>query len=213
MTCSRHFDYQVNQFFSYCQKISDWFYRVEYQQRGSPHVHVLIWVDGAPECQVQSDTEVIAFIDKLITCQKQADNQHSHTCRKNTRSECRFNYPQPPMRQTKIPLDTDMPESEMQSHKYTWKSIKQHVDDLKEGQEISFHQLLLDLKITEESYLLAVLSSINAATVFLKRNPSELRINYYNLACLSAWRTNMDIQFILDVYACAVYVANYISTS
>lgn len=82
VTCARHFHYQVNQFFSNfllssakpLGKISDWFYRVEYQQRGSPHIHVLIWVDGAPEFQVQSDTKAIAFIDKLITCQKQADN-------------------------------------------------------------------------------------------------------------------------------------------
>ena len=55
-------------------------------------------------------------------------------------------------------------------------------------------------------------SSLNAATVFLKRNPNELRINNYNAACLSAWRANMDIQFVLDVYACAVhvYIVNYI---
>ena len=80
-----------------------------------------------------------------------------------------------------------------------------------EGEDISFDQLLLDLKVTEENYLLAIRSSLNAATVFLKRNPDELRINNYNPACLSAWRANMDIQFVLDVYACAVYIVNYIS--
>ena len=47
--------------------------------------------------------------------------------------------------------------------------------------------------------------------MFLKRNPNELRINNYNPACLSAWRANMDIQFVLDVYACTVYIVNYIS--
>ena len=47
--------------------------------------------------------------------------------------------------------------------------------------------------------------------MFLKRNPSEVRINNYNPACLSAWRANIDIQYVLDVYACAVYIANYIS--
>ena len=34
--------------------ISDWFYRVEYQQRGSPHIHMLMWLDGAPEFLVFS---------------------------------------------------------------------------------------------------------------------------------------------------------------
>ena len=27
----------------------------------------------------------------------------------------------------------------------------------------------------------------------------------------SAWRANMDIQFVLDVYACAMYIVSYIS--
>ena len=26
-----------------------------------------------------------------------------------------------------------------------------------------------------------------------------------------AWRANMDIQFVLDVYACAMYIVSYIS--
>ena len=33
----------------------------------------------------------------------------------------------------------------------------------------------------------------------------------YNPACLEAWRANMDIQFVLDVYACAMYIVSYIS--
>ena len=36
-------------------------------------------------------------------------------------------------------------------------------------------------------------------------------MNNYNPACLSAWRANMDIQFVEDVYACAVYMVTYIS--
>ena len=233
VTCARHFDYQVNQFLKNfllssaepLGTISDWFYRVEYQQRGSPHIHMLMWLDGAPEFQIKSDAEVTGFIDNIITCQRPTDNpellslvnrqvhRHSHSCRKNTKAECRFNYPQPPMRQTKIlyPLDTEIPQSKVKIHKDTWKSIKKHLDDMKEGEDITFDQLLLDLSVTEENYLLAVSSSLNAATVFLKRNPNELRINNYNAACLSAWRANMDIQFVLDVYACAVYIVNYIS--
>ena len=58
VTCARHFDYQVNRFLSNLLssaeplgKIKDWFYRVECQQRRSPHIHMLMWVDGAPEFQ------------------------------------------------------------------------------------------------------------------------------------------------------------------
>ena len=45
----------------------------------------------------------------------------------------------------------------------------------------------------------------------LKRSPSEIRINYYNPHLLKAWRANMDIQFVLDPYACAVYILSYIT--
>ena len=119
------------------------------------------------------------------------------------------------MRQTQIllPLDSDMPQNEVKMHKDRWKSIKKHLSDIKDDQDtnISFGQLLLDLNVTEESYLLAVRSSLNAPSVFLKRNPNELHTKNYNPACLNAWRANMDIQYVLDVYACAVYIVNYIS--
>ena len=39
-----------------------------------------------------------------------------------------------------------------------------------------------------------------------ERSPNELRINNYNPTCLLAWRANMDIQYVLDVYACAMYI-------
>ena len=47
--------------------------------------------------------------------------------------------------------------------------------------------------------------------MFLKRNPNKLCIDNYNPFCLSAWRANMDIQYVFNVYACAVYIVNYIS--
>ncbi len=206
-------------------KISDWFYRVEYQQRGSPHIHMLIWIENAPQFQCDNDADVTAFIDKIITCEKPFNNpelsdlvnrqvhRHSHTCRKNRQTDCRFNYPQPPMRATMIlqPLDEDMNTNKVKELKHAWKSINKYLDDAKEGFDITFNELLQELNVTEEKYLLAVQSSIKTARIFLKRSPNELRVNNYNPACLLAWRANMDIQFVLDVYACAVYIVNYIS--
>ena len=74
VTCARHFDYQVNHFltdflFSSAEplgKISDWFYRVEYQQRGSPHIHMLLWLENVPQFQEDGDNDVTAFIDQVI---------------------------------------------------------------------------------------------------------------------------------------------------
>ena len=67
------------------------------------------------------------------------------------------------------------------------------------------------MQLTEERYLLAIRSSINTPTILLRRKPDEIRIYNYNPSCLTPWRENMNIQFVLDVYASAVYIANYIS--
>ena len=235
VTCARHFDYQISQFLGQfllrgaepLGKISDWFYRVEYQQRGSPHIHMLTWLENSPTFGEDSDEEVTLFIYKIITCKKpesDADllklvnrqiHRHSHTCYKKWRNACRFNYPQPPMKETTIlyPLETDIAQSQQRLYDDTWKNIKQHLNDMKEGLDITFNKMLSNLNITEDIYISAIQSSLNTPTVFLKRSPNELRINNYNPACLKAWRANMDIQFVLDVYACAVYIANYISKS
>ena len=117
------------------------------------------------------------------------------------------------MRSTKIlyPLGSDIAEGEIRKCKDTWKTISKHLNDMKEGEEITFDELLINLNITENNYHLAVRSSLNLPAIFLKRNPNELRVNNYNSACLKAWSANMDIQFVLDVYACAMYIVSYIS--
>ena len=235
MNCARHFDYQFNQFLRHflissaapLGKIADWFYRVEYQQRGSPHIHMLIWLEDAPVYRCNNDSDVTTFIDKIITCKKPNNDpelvllvnrqmhRHCQTCRKKSKAECRFNFPQPPMKSTTIlhPLGDDVSETEVRKHKDTWKNISKHLNDMKEGEDITFDQLLINLNVTEQNYYLAIQSSLNSPTIFLRRNPNELRVNNYNSACLKAWRANMDIQFVLDVYACAAYIVSYISKS
>ena len=174
VTCARHFDYQISQFltsflYSNAQPLgdmSDWFYRVEYQQRGSPHIHMLIWLKEASVFGVDDDDLVTDFIDQIINCQWPVDKRelqklvirqihsHSYTCRKKSKNECRFNYPQPPMSTTEIvyPLEADMPQNKIKQHKDTWKSIKKQLNDFKEGQCITFEELFLKLKVTENDY-------------------------------------------------------------
>ena len=53
--------------------------------------------------------------------------------------------------------------------------------------------------------------SLKHNTLLLKRSPADIRINCYNPNLLKAWQANMDIQFVLDPYACAVYILSYIT--
>lgn len=66
VTCSRYFDYRVHCFIEHVLRsslhpvgeISDYFYRVVFQRRGSPHIHMLIWVKNAPVHGISSNSEV-----------------------------------------------------------------------------------------------------------------------------------------------------------
>lgn len=99
-------------------KIIDFFQRVEFQQRGSPHMHCLFWVENAPRIDVHGKQAVADFIDKYVTCSipqesedselrnivldvQQHSKKHSKSCKKNG-TECRFNFPRPPSQRTFI---------------------------------------------------------------------------------------------------------------
>ena len=83
-------------------------------------------------------------------------------------------------------------------------------NDLKDGKSVTYENFFQELGVSEQDYLSALRSSLNRPTILLKRQPNEIRVNNYNPACLKAWRANMDIQFVLDVYACAMYIVSYI---
>ena len=46
--------------------------------------------------------------------------------------------------------------------------------------------------------------------MILKRKPSEQSVNYYSPAMLKAWEANMDIQYVVNAYACVMYIASYV---
>ncbi len=83
VTCARYFDHLV-QLFIYkvlkssanpIGKIEDYFLRTEFQQRGSPHIHTLFWIKNAWKYGHDSVTDVEAFVDKYVTCDKNSKSQ------------------------------------------------------------------------------------------------------------------------------------------
>ncbi len=120
VTAARHFQYHLNSFIVIFLKskahplgeLTDYSIRVEFQARGSPHAHSMLWIKGAPKLGVNTDQEVCDFIDRYICCDIPEDevlallvskvqkHRHSATCRRNNR--CRFRYPRPPSPATVI---------------------------------------------------------------------------------------------------------------
>jgi hypothetical protein len=110
VTCARNFEHMVQLLIHDFIKSSvhpigevvDFFYRVEFQQRGSPHIHGLFWIKNAPEYGKDSNDDITTFVDSYISCKANSDeidlvnlqrHRHSKTCKKKGHNACRFNFP------------------------------------------------------------------------------------------------------------------------
>ena len=228
VTCVRHFDHRVSQFIDTILKspqsplgvFKDFFYRVEFQQRGSPHIHMLAWIQGAPRYGENNDAEVIEYVDRVASCsvdvpedlQKVVEFQkhkHSRTCRKGGKPVCRFGIPFPPMRKTTV-IQPYVGEDRSIYEDY-YSTVQEHLNKVE--QDETFDEFLDKIGLSESDYMKALQTSVTAEKVFLKRKPIECRVNPYMKDLLGVWNANHDIQYILDAYACAMYIVSYINKS
>lgn len=168
---------------------------------------------------------LIHFVDKYIICKNDQSHEmrelvnlqthrHAKTCKKGGHKICRFNFPLPSVPRSMIlePLkETHFKEDELKEMKQHYDQFKNFLDEMKYGQDIAFETFLEKLKLGEDQYLKAIGYSLKRPTLFLKRSSFEIRINNYNPNLLKAWRANMDLQFVLDPYVCAVYKLSYIT--
>ena len=229
VTCSRYFDHRVHEFLntvlkSNCEpigKVKDYFYRVEFQQRGSPHIHMLVWVENTPTLDTNSEGEIVQFVDQYLTCSAEKNetlelvklqtHKHSRTCRKKGKPICRFGFPLPPLPRTMLlyPL-----EEEVEKYKKKSAELQKDMNEFQENVEMTFDDFLnKTAKMDFEDYIRCIRSSLRAPKVFLKRKPQEMRINLFSENMLLAWKANLDIQIVLEPYGCATYIVGYISKS
>ena len=236
ITAVRIFHHRVHAFFTHviCKhptlKVSDYIIKIEFQARGSPHAHCILWVDGAPRINVDADEVVTAFIDTYITAQKppntiqnqhirdlQATRQqhryHSDYCRRN--HVCRFGFPRPPAPSTIVarPLNDDDPEAEEKFSNAT-KIAASVLQNLKELQpDATLTDVLSRTGVTPEMYTDALKIAKKGTTIILKRNLEDMHTNACNLAFLHMWNANIDLQFIVDEHSTIMYVCSYFMKS
>ncbi|XP_062622277.1 uncharacterized protein LOC134283815, partial [Saccostrea cucullata] len=216
--------------------VIDYFIRVEFQQRGSPHMHCLYWVENAPKFNIDSDETVCDFIDRYVTCALPTDNEnpelrqivlavqqhsksHSKSCRKKG-TECRFNFPRPPSEKTFITKqceeEDDISDDDGILNKSqakdillsVWNEVLDDVNALKTTEEI-----FSNIHLTQDVYEIAHKLLSTRTSTILRRNPNEMWTNQYNPCLLRCWDANMDIQYVLDPFSCIVYIISYISKS
>jgi hypothetical protein len=230
VTCARYFDFKIQKFMQMLKsdssifeefEVIDSYSRVEFQMRGSPHEHILLWLKNAPDYNLGEIDRYIEFIDRFITCEYDANNpyvslqfhKHTHTCHKGkqNKNKCRFNFPIPVMPRTMIlvPLIEEKKSDELKNHLNNIRKEMQHL--YKSQQAVSFEDILSKLNISESLYILAIRSSLKRVQIFVKRSSLEVALNLYNKKILSLFEANMDIQYITEEYGLAAYIINYIS--
>ena len=73
----------------------------------------------------------------------------------------------------------------------------------------NFDNLSINHNWTYADYEHALQVVHTRAIIIHRREPNARRVNQYNEELLRAWNANMDIQFVLDPYACAKYLMSY----
>ena len=166
-------------------KVDHFYWKKEYQARGAPHYHVLLWIRDAPVIGRDDPDQVLAWIQDRITCHIPDKDSNPelhglvtryqlHKCSKYCKrrkkygkhtfiTRCRFGFP---------------------------------------------HQACDSVKLSPVQQSLKSRSRIYQ----LKRMDSEVRVNDYNPLLLMLWKANIDIQFVAESsLALAHYVSGYVT--
>jgi len=153
-------------------EVIHYYWRLEIQARGAPHIHMKLWIKDAPIIGVNSEEEILGFIRKHISCSLAEDNPElnelvlrfqSHKCTKSCMrvffrgkkafTKCRYGFPRAA------------------------------------NNVMSLNPLAKSVRSRQKSR--HVIKIYN-----LERSPEETLINDYNPVILLLWRANMDIQFL-----------------
>ncbi|XP_021192740.3 uncharacterized protein LOC135116561 [Helicoverpa armigera] len=201
--------------------VKDYFFRIEFQHRGSPHAHILLWLNNDPHEAVSENMPMtIELVEKLSSVAKEdmpnetiyANQIHKHTftCTKRGETTCRFGIPYWPMPATRVLVP--MPQTDGRRSTFQKKS-KELRTCLSERTYPSMDDFLREHGLTFNAYLDIVRSTLRRPTLLFKRNFDQLMTNTFNPYLAGQINSNMDIQFILDEYSCAQYVVEYMNKS
>jgi hypothetical protein len=223
---AKHFQYRVETFFTEVLltnanpigKIVYYALRIEFQMRGSPHLHALIWTSDCPKLTPDSKQAYIEFIDKHVQAylsNQETDPQlhelvktyqkhnHSKTCRKYKNIQCRFNFGQFFTNRTIIAeplsddLDEEMKKTSIDRQKKILTLVKEKIDKVLNPSKPDYDPSLTEadifssVGISEEQHYWALSSSSDSAyELHLKRPIDSCFINNYFVAGLKGFAAN-----------------------
>ena len=197
-------------------EITDFFWRIEFQKRGSPHVHGLLWVKDAPDVLASCESEagqrkLAAFVDKHIASTViSLDELAKCTCARcrakenNGRLEVIARRPPSTALSSKgSQCDLARVVHRVQQHVCVSNSrCRQKTGDCRFG----FPKPLRDVTRIEVKKM----DDGTPMTSVETRRNNEATNNYCPML-LRSWRANMDIKLVGNAYGAAEYTAAYSS--
>ena len=241
---TRHFDNRVKEFIKCIVMghgkqnvpIANYNFRVEFQARGMPHIHGVLWIcqDWLAKEGVHGPlSENTWFIPKLadltMSCTLPDDDEelkeiaftvqrHTHTksCRKKEKS-CRYGFPRLPVSKTILAeplletLEDDEKETTLNKAKECLSKAIEILEDPNIDENMTYEEYLELLGETKKSYEKYCSITEKGRYLLIKRSVKERYVNSFNKEWLRAWNANMDLQVAIDTYAVISYIVNYVS--
>jgi hypothetical protein len=244
----RMFDNRLKKFITeilfknWCKLSVEYFtYRIEFQLRGLPHAHGVIWFndDDIKKYYIKDtrdfdESKLTSLIDNFITCEIPDSNEklkqivldvqkHNHTkkCLQNSHV-CKYKFPRFPSKRTIIskpfPLDESCISDEEKFFLTKRTTVLNNVVIVLTNAELfdtchSIDDVLELVDCSYEDYEKFISISDVGTNIILKRTIHEIYINNYNKYFLEAWNANLDVQFCTDPYAVITYITDYFTKS
>ncbi|KAL3214798.1 hypothetical protein MRX96_034693 [Rhipicephalus microplus] len=227
VVCSVYFDHIVRVIMQILQHktvspfdfyaVKEYFKRIEFPHRGSAHALLLLWLNNAPNENIGPEMlQAIRMAEHLICLDAESPrrprcrtHQHTQTCYKNGRTKCRFNAPFWPMKQARVIMP--LPPAHTKEEKRSQMKLKDTLA-LKTTVYDSMEHLRQDNSIAyDQEYIEIIRAGISRPTLKMKKDCDQVHFNNINPWIASVLDSNMDLQIILDLYACASYVAEFVN--
>ena len=162
--------------------ITDYVIKIEFQMRGSPHAHCLLWVKDAPKIDKDPDDVVCTFIDKYITAvippiapENEHHNKLMENLQKHTHSDyccrnksCHSGFSKPPTTKTLIsrpPIDDN--DEIIQNAKSVLQTVQNTLPTV-DIHNISTQHFLQNINVDIVTYIYALKISKRGPNVILQ---------------------------------------------
>lgn len=228
VVAAEHFAHRLRALLSFLDKaqplgypLRDYFVRIEFQARGSPHAHILLWLDGFPTDQEGILKWVDTHIQATIPDESDPDlkhlvenvqvHNHTFTCRvkpESHTSEARRRKGEVERAQQRQGEQSSAPE--VIDHNLHEQRASYAAAHARKGCHFGFPHPLADRTHwrTEQEARVTVRGDRD---IILKRlAPKDCYVNPWNPHILRLWQANMDIQVLTNPVAAAAYLLSYV---